>query len=132
MDNQIRRMIVKSHDENQTDLHDSGRLVGVVGVAVTFEPELKGEKEPAIVREEAFRKREGEGPRGRAQLESGCTVRSGDQNILVYRHLGAGHHFVDLPFSSWFFQQTMPAVGLSLCPVLARRSEEQISGGLFL
>lgn len=78
MDNQIRRMIVKSHDENQTDLHDSGRLVGVVGVAVTFEPELKGEKEPAIVREEAFRKREGEGPRDRAQLESGCTVRSGD------------------------------------------------------
>lgn len=27
------------------------------------------------------------------------------------QHLG-GHHLVNLPFSSWFFQQTMPAVAL--------------------
>lgn len=32
-------MVVKSHDENETDLCNSGPEVGVVGVEVTFEQE---------------------------------------------------------------------------------------------
>lgn len=37
--NQIGRMVVKSHDENETGLHNSGQEVGVVGVEVASEQE---------------------------------------------------------------------------------------------
>ena len=36
---QIGRMVVKSHDENETGLHNSGQEVGVVGVEVASEQE---------------------------------------------------------------------------------------------